>query len=201
MTETCIVCPAGEVQLSTLIAGAELPGRLVTGLTLMIPDGGTLVLDGGDVCTSVQKLWVEGPVPSVVHNVHNAGSYRGVSAGLKGQATTLAAVFPRLEGVYLKYLQYDVDWQGWADAAVRLREQVLWTYENIDRALEFPVDCKVELNGLISHYQTNPMMTLQFLRVSLQCTRHFTWHIGYYDPDQVSLLKSLESTIASVNGA
>jgi hypothetical protein len=44
---------------------------------------------------------------------------QGVSAGLKGQATTLAAVFPRLEGVYLKYLQYDVDWQGWADAAVR----------------------------------------------------------------------------------
>jgi len=200
--EICVYCPEGEVRLSALLGNAELPGSGVIGLTLRVPDGGTLMLDSGEACMHVQKLWVEGPVPVVVHTAYNARNYKGVSAGLRGQAIVLASVFPNLEGLYVKYVNYEVDWHGWATAAFGLREQVIWTYENIVRALEFPADCKAELNGLISHYQTDPIGTLQFIREALQFggkTRQFTWHIGYYDPAHVSLLDSV--TLRPVNGA
>lgn len=196
-TDICVDCPEGEVRLSTLLGHSELAGSGVTGLTIRVSHGGTLVLDGGEAYTHVQKLWVEGPVPAVIHTAHNARSYKGVSAGLRGQAIVLASVFPNLKGLYIKYVNYKVDWGGWATAAFGLREQVIWTYENIGRALEFPEDCKAELNGLISHYQTDPIGTLRFIREALQFggkTRQFTWHIGYYDPDHVSLLASVKST-------
>eukprot|EP00798_Chlamydomonas_sp_ICE-L_P017778 gene17778-24153_t len=129
--EICIYCPEGEVRLSTLLGNAELPGSGVIGLTLRVPDGGTLMLDSGEACMHVQKLWVEGPVPVVVHTAYNARNYKGVSAGLRGQAIVLASVFPNLKGLYVKYVNYEVDWHGWATAAFGLREQVIWTYENI----------------------------------------------------------------------
>lgn len=194
-----IDCPAGVVTLSELLANVNITDTVERlGLTIRIPKDGTLVLDTMSPqgwCRCVCMLWVDGPTPRIIHNDHNAGSYTGVTAQLRGRAGVLMEVFSQLQGLYIQYVLYDVDWGGWAVAAAGLREQKLWTYENLGRPLEFPRRCNVELNGLISHYMSNRNEVRRFLRNALNGQDEdvkFNWHIGYYDPDHISLLESLK---------